>query len=264
VQGYYVMGSTSVSVPTPANAQFLSNAFISLPESTLPGYDPLGDGGTVDAGPGTGSYTLYFQVVPINSSSAVGTVETVFPVSINATPPTITSSSHPDPMTWYANANPYFSWTYPVANTALSATYYVLDHYGNTIPNASSTMLPVVQQDLQVSNLADGIWVFHLITQDTVGNFTKVAGSYEVFIGTDPGNGSLTGTVVDASSQPVSGATVTVNRGIYSTTTNDTGVYNFSAIPAVAWEVSVSAGGETTTSTATVTSGGTTTQNLML
>jgi hypothetical protein len=263
-QGYYILGSTTATVPTPGNGQFTSSTFASLPESTLPGFDMGDAGASADAGPTSGSFTLYFQVVPIDSSSNVGTVDTTFSVQVNATPPTLASMSHPSPGTWYANANPYFSWTYPVPNSALSATYYVLDHYGDTIPGASATLLPVVQQDLQISNLADGIWVFHLITQDTRGYFTKTAGSYQVNIGADPGTGSLVGTVVDASSQPVSGATVTVNRGIFSTTTNDTGVYNFAAIPALQWEVSASFGGQSTTAEATVTASGMTTQNLML
>ena len=84
-------------------------------------------------------------------------------------------------------------------------------------------------------------------------------------IGTDPGLGSLTGQVFDAASQPVSGATVTVNRGIYTTTTNGTGNYDFPAIPALpSWEVTATSAGQSATADAAVTSGGTTTQNLTL
>jgi hypothetical protein len=262
VQGYYLLGSTSLAVPSPANAQFSSKEFFSLAESALPGFD--GPDGGIDAGPGTGSFTFYFQVAPINASSTVGTVETVYPVHVNSTPPDVTSSSHPTQTAWSSNANPFFAWTFPVADSALSATYYVFDHFGDTVPGTTATLLPVGQKSQLLSNVADGVWVFHLISQDTRGYFTKVAGSYRVNIGADPGSGSLVGQVFDASAKPVVGATVTVNRGIYSTTTNSSGTYNFSAIPAIGWEVSASFGGITVTGTGSVTSGGTTTTNLTL
>ncbi len=265
VQGYYLLGSTSVAVPTPANAQFSNKEFYSLPESALPGYDTAaGVDGGVDAGPASGAFTFYFQAVPINSTSTVGTVETVFPIRVNATPPTVTSSSHPTQTAWSTNPNAFFAWTFPIADTALSASYYVLDHYGDTVPGAGATLLPISQKSQLLSNLANGVWVFHMISQDTRGYFTKHAGSYRVNIGADPGTGSLVGTVVDATSKPVVGATVTVNRGLYTTTTNSSGTYNFSAVPALSWEVSASYAGQSATGTGVVTAGGTTTTNLTL
>jgi len=262
VQGYYLLGSQGITVPTPANAQFSSKEFLSLPEHVLPGYD--GADGGVDAGPGTGSYTFFFQAVPVSATSSVGTVETVFPIHVNATPPTVASSSHPSQTTWYANTNPYFSWTFPVADSALTESYYVFDHYGSTVPTTSATLLPISQKNLLLSNVAAGVWVFHVISRDTRGYFTKVAGSYRVNIGADPGQGSLVGQVVDATSKPVVGATVTVNRGLYTTTTNSSGTYNFSQIPVATWEVKASYAGQNATANAAVTVGGTTTTNLTL
>jgi len=242
VEGYYLLeGATDVSAtPGPGNGQLWTSNFASFPNG--------------------GESTFFLQLTSVGAGSSVGTVETVFPIAINHTPPTVASSTHPTPGIWYANANPYFTWTFPVLNVV--AAYYVFDHYGNTVPDATSTTIPLAQAGLQLSGVADGIWVLHLITQDTRGYFTKVAGNYEVFIGADPGAGSLVGTVVDASSQPVANATVTLNRGIYTTTTNSSGTYNFGSVPAETWEVSASSGASQASQSGTVAPSMVTTTNL--
>ena len=47
------------------------------------------------------------------------------------------------------------------------------------------------------------------------------------------------GSVFDENNQPVSGATVRVNRGIFTGTTNSSGTYSISGVSAGAWEISV-------------------------
>ena len=78
------------------------------------------------------------------------------------------------------------------------------------------------------------------------------------------GTGTLTGTVTDVStSNPISGATVTAGSSM--TTTNGSGVYTFSGITADTYSVTASATGYgSSTTTVTVSSGGTTTQNFAL
>ncbi|HEY3025772.1 MAG TPA: carboxypeptidase regulatory-like domain-containing protein, partial [Pyrinomonadaceae bacterium] len=92
---------------------------------------------------------------------------------------------------------------------------------------------------------------------------THGRGMWEISVDTNPG--TLQGTVTDsATSGPISGATVIT--GTNTTTTNASGFYQFTNLPAGTYDVTASAGGYNS-STATgvvVTSGGTTTQNFAL
>jgi hypothetical protein len=206
-------------------------------------------------------------VAPIDPMSAVGTVETSFRVRVNTTPPTVMSSSHPSETAWSTNRDAFFQWTVPNGAGNYTGFYYVLDHYGTTVPTAADTRLPVTQTNLLRSGLADGIWVLHVVSIDTHGYLTRAAGHRPVRIGTDPGAGGLVGQVVSAAtSSAISGARVRVNRGIIpDQTTNATGNYNFMSVPAGTWEVEVSAEGYVTmTRSVTITDGGSIPLNVSL
>jgi hypothetical protein len=226
-QGYYViLDTTPVHVPTPAaGVAFISNDFISFPP------------GAVTQG------ANYFHIAPVDASSAVGTVEGTFEVQINASAPSLSSSSHPDPTKWVANQNAYFAWTFPQGDANVAGAYYVLDAFGSTVPTNAATFLPVTQKQILLSNLASGIWVMHVVSVDQRGYLTKAGANYRVNIGTDPGSGGVLGQIVDSMGQPVAGASVTINRGLYTQTTNSTGNYNFMTIPAGSFELDVSATG---------------------
>lgn len=58
--------------------------------------------------------------------------------------------------------------------------------------------------------------------------------------------------VVDATSRPLVGASVTLNRELYTATTNASGNFSFAGIPAGAWEIAVTVGAKTTTKNVTV------------
>ena len=183
----------------------------------------------------------WVHIASIDSNSAPGTVESRYKVTINTPAPTAASTSHISPTTWYDNPNPYFSWTNPQSldDANFKRVHYVLDHFGDTIPTLSDTSLVTSQKQLLVSNLAAGIWVLHVITEDTMGHLTKKAAHVVVRVGTDPGTGSVFGSVFDENNHPVSGATVRVNRGLFTATTNAQGSYTISGVSAGAWEISV-------------------------
>ena len=250
VQGYYVLATQAETVPAPGNGQFVPTEYASVDRTGL------------TFAPGVSAWLL--QVAPVTTASVVGTVESHLTVLINTSPPTVSSATNPSTATWLTGGAPFFSWIFPGPAGSVAASYYVLDHTADTIPDASGTLLPASQTSLQLSGVADGIWFFHLITQDTRGYFTKAAAHYQINLGTNPGTGTLEGQVVDAKSAPVAGATVSLNGGVYTTTTNSIGDYTFSGIPAVTWQVTVTSGGQTATATEAVTSGGTTTANLTL
>jgi hypothetical protein len=117
--------------------------------------------------------------------------------------------------------------------------HYILDHFGDTVPTAMDNALPISQKQLLISGLADGIWVLHVVTEDTVGNLTKKAAHVVVRIGNDPGSGTVFGSVFDENNHPVLGALVRVNRGLFQSTTNSSGTYSISGVAAGAWEISV-------------------------
>jgi hypothetical protein len=247
LQGYYVLVNTQASSPpTPNSGQFLATDFTSFPPSAL----VAGDN--------------YFHIVPTDAMSNVGTVESVFHVRINSTPPALGSQSHPDQTAWSTNVNPYFAWTFPQGNSNVTGIYYVFDHDGLTVPTTSSTFLPASQMQLLISNVAAGVWVFHAVSVDQAGYLTNAAGNYRVNIGVDPGSGGVLGQVVDSTSQPVSGANVSINDGLYTQSTTSTGSYNFTAVPAGSWTVSATSNGKTASATVTVTSGSAATANLTL
>lgn len=253
-QGYYYRTDTTRSnPPTPANGRAVATESVTIMPSDLAGT--------------SGGRDNYFHIVPIDASSNVGLVENVFRVRINNAPPTVASSSHMSSSTWYPSGDVFFSWTFPVADSNVKGVFYVLDHFGTHVPTSTDTFIPLPQKNLLRMGLAPGVWVMHVVAQDQRGYLTKVAGNLRVNVGADPGVGVLNGQVVDGGGKPVASASVTVNRGLYTTTTNAMGSYNFpNQIPAGMWEIRASSadGLLTDTKSDTVTKGGSTTVNLTL
>jgi hypothetical protein len=247
-QGYYVvLSQTAIAVPTPATGAFIANDFVSFDPSKL------------------GQGANYFHITPVDATSNVGTVEGTFEVIINTHAPALASSSHPDPTQWVNNPNVYFQWSFAQPDASVVGAYYILDQFGDTVPTAADTFLPVSQKQLLLSNIANGISVMHVVSVDTRGNLTKAGASYRVNIGANPGSGAVLGQVVDGKGQPISGASVTINRGLYTQSTNSVGNYNFMAVPAGSFELDVSATGHMpTTKPITVTASGSTTANVSL
>jgi hypothetical protein len=108
-----------------------------------------------------------------------------------------------------------------------------------------------------------GIWVMHVVAMDQRGYLTKSAAHFRVFIGDDPGNGVVLGQVADGMGKPISSAAVSINRGLYTQTTNSSGNFNFAAVPAGSYELRVSVPGKAPmTQSIMVTKGGSTTANV--
>ena len=253
---YYNLNTTYGFVPAPANSLFLAT------EAEL--YQPS----ALVAG------TNDFHVDTLGPFSTLGTVEHRFQVNINSTPPTIASSSHPVQTTWYANSSPYFTWTIPHATTDVVNFFWVFDPYATTIPDQTTNAIPMDlampqnSEQLLLPNQANGIWFFHLITQDTMGYLTKAAATFRVQIGTTPGQGSVAGSITDASNgnAPLAGVTVTLNRGVQTVTSTASGTYAFpSTVYAQQYEVRASKTGyKDGVQMVTVTTGVTATANFAM
>jgi hypothetical protein len=183
----------------------------------------------------------WIHIASVDASSALSPVEARFHVNVNTDAPDASSTSHTSPTTWYDNPNPYFAWTNPqgLDDRNWRRVHYVLDHFGDTVPAITDSALPMSQKQLLVSNLAPGIWVLHVVTEDTMGYLTKNAAHVVVRVGPDPGSGTVFGSVFDEHNQPVSGATVRVNRGLFQGTTNSSGSFSITGVAAGTWEISV-------------------------
>jgi hypothetical protein len=250
-QGYYWLVDTQpYTVPTPATGHLALSELVSVDHTAL------------------AAGTNYIHIVSVDATSSVGAVQNSFVLQLNTTPPAVSSTSHPSPSTWSPNHDVFYTWTVPNTDANYRGDYYVLDHYGDTIPTAATgTFLPITQKQLLRSGLADGIWGFHVVSVDTLGYLTRTAGHYQVRLGADPGNGTLLGNVANATGgAPLAGATVTINRGLFPPqVTNSAGNYNFTSVPAGTWEVRISQPGfATTTGTVTVTAAMSTSFNAML
>jgi len=196
--------------------------------------------------------------------SNIGTIESNFEVQINTEPPEVSSSSDPSQTTFYEDANPHFSWIYPQGGSSVSAVYYVVDNLGDTVPTTTATMLPGTQTNLQLTNVQSGVWVLHVIAADNQGRLTKAAGNYRFNVGADPGTGGVSGSVTNGSSQPVVGATVTVNDGLYTAVTNSAGDYSITNVTAGNWTMTATSGTTTGSAAADVGSGMTATANIIV
>jgi hypothetical protein len=189
--------------------------------------------------------TNYFHIVSVDSAFNVGTVKATTSVQINATPPTVMSSSHPQQKTWYQNNALYFTWSNPQDDANFTGFYYVLDKHADTVPSPVATSFTTNKQVL-LANTADGIWVFHIVNRDTRGAITKAARHYVVYVGSEPMKENLSGSVFDASnnSAPLSGVTLSINGGLFSTTSTSSGTYTFGGSLYVGhWEVTASKDG---------------------
>jgi len=221
-QGYlHSVDTTEYAPPTPASGTFSATESFDVMASRF----VAGDN--------------WVHIASIDADSALSPVESRFHVEINATPPSASSTSHTSPTVWYPNPNPYFAWTLPTDDRSVKRVHYVFDHFGDTVPTLASTALATSQKQLLVSNVADGIWVLHVVAEDTQGHLTKKAAHVVVRVGADPGTGTVFGSVFDSSNHPVANAAVRVNRGLFTATTNAQGSYTVSGVAAGTWEISV-------------------------
>ena len=228
ITGYYWMHTTSTSsVPSPANAMFVPGEIVSFDT------EELAEG------------INYFLIASVTPTAEVGTVAGAFIIELNRTPPTLASTSHSNPSLWETNPNVFISWTFPHAAGNYQGVYYVFDHFGDTVPTTADTFVSVEQEQVLLSAIADGAWMFHVVSVDSQGYLTREARHYRVLLGEDPGAGSVFGQVTDATtSMPIPNATVSVNRGLFDDElTNATGNFNFASVAAGNWELRVRAEG---------------------
>jgi Carboxypeptidase regulatory-like domain len=214
----------------------------------------------------SGATPNFFHIVSVNSTAVVGQVDSHYTINVNSTPPNVTSSSHPNQQSFVNIHDVFWSWTMPgpaSADNNYTGVYYIVDQFGDTIPTTAGTFVPIGTKQIIKNLPTDGVFAIHMVSSDTMGYLTKTAKHYAVRIGMPTTlAGSISGTVFNNMSQAVSGATITVNRGILdlggSTPTpimSDTqGKFGISMLPSGTWEVEATAPGfKTGTAMATIT-----------
>jgi len=92
--------------------------------------------------------------------------------------PVISSSTHPNENTWYCTQNPTFAWTSPSDPSGIYGYSYTLDHSSSTTPN---TVRDTTGNSKSYTNLAYGIWYFHVRARDNAGNWGP-ADHYKIMI----------------------------------------------------------------------------------
>ena len=82
---------------------------------------------------------------------------------------------------WSSNASPILIWDAPADATGIAGYYHLLDQSPNSKPKAEGSTF-TDERRLELSDLASGIWYFHLIAKDRAGNFSEEAAHYRLKI----------------------------------------------------------------------------------
>jgi len=125
----------------------------------------------------------FFHIVSVNNTGEIGQFANHFQININQTPPDIISSfTHPDSTIWYSiNQNFEFSWdtsSVPNDDESFDGYWYKIDQNPNTIPTTNDNFVSDNELELN-TELEDGIWYFHVLSEDTMGNLTETAGHFK-------------------------------------------------------------------------------------
>ena len=253
---YYVLNTTYEFVPTPSNSLYQTGETHQYMPSDL------------------SSGANYFHTTVVGPSFDPSTIESRFRIQVNPTPPSISSQSHPNQNTWYDNNSAFLTWSLPRSDENTSNFYWVLDRYFDTIPTHASNKIPMNLTDPDSSKRIllpineDGLWFFHLISEDTMSYLTKNGARFRLQIGTDPGKGGVSGTVTDSTNGSfVQDVVITLNRGVHDATTNTSGAYAFTnnTVFAQDYEIRASKDGYVdNVKTVTVEAGNTATVNFAL
>jgi len=81
--------------------------------------------------------------------------------------PVASSPTHPSTSTWYADANPSFTWTVPARVSPVTGYSWVLDQAAATDPDTTSDGTAPPANFTNVS--PDGIWYFHVRARNAAG-----------------------------------------------------------------------------------------------
>jgi predicted RNase H-like HicB family nuclease len=111
-------------------------------------------------------------------------------VDSSARPPLVKSSTHPAHH-WVKNQTPQFTWEDPAELSGVEGYYLLIDGKPTTLPTPESAQW-VKANEFSAPALKDGKWYFHIATKDKVGNLSREAAHYPVFIDTTAPKSKMT------------------------------------------------------------------------
>ncbi len=100
-----------------------------------------------------------------------------------ALPPVITSITHPIQDQWYNHKNVKLTWNTPQDATKITGYYYIFDQIATTVPDAKTGNW-LIDNEIDLNNVSDGTWFFHIISKDEAGNLSEEATHFRVNIDT--------------------------------------------------------------------------------
>jgi len=180
------------------NDSGVSAWLISETQSTQPAEDDSRWGGkpaTFNLTAEDGSKTVYIWVKDRADNINIGPVSAR--ITLDATPPDrpqVTSMTHPDQSTWYADNDPEFQWICDDPVSGISGYSYLLDQNSGTIPLDISMGTGTSTTYFDV---ADGTWYFHVKARNGSGLWGGTA-HYKVNIGAGYTVYRITSTVTSA------------------------------------------------------------------
>ena len=127
----------------------------------------------------------WLHVVSADQAGNVGRQAAHYRVRLDrrADPPTLQSSTHPDPERWVNSGQIQMSWVPPQDASGVAGTWILLDQRPDTVPNQHSGTF-TLSTSASFSGKADGVWWFHAVTQDQAGNIGQEAAHYPIRIDT--------------------------------------------------------------------------------
>ncbi len=145
--------------------------------------------------------------------------------------PTVSSSTHPSPGTWYTARNATLNWS---AGSGMTGYSYVLDQPGSGSTTCPSTTPDTTSEGtattVSYANLADGIYCFHVRAQNISG-WGPASNTFEIDIdGTTPGAPSaVTSTPAPNSNGWITSGNFTMNWSV-PTQTQVSGIAGYSYV----------------------------------
>ena len=102
--------------------------------------------------------------------------------------PLVISPSHPIEEKYYSNRDIRLNWE---INQGIMAHYYLLDQNESTIPTASTGSY-TTSTNVTFTNIADGTWYFHIVSENELGEVGTSPSNYQINIDTSAPNVSST------------------------------------------------------------------------
>ncbi len=120
-------------------------------------------------------YTYYFNVRVVNGEGLYSYSSSINGITVDLTPPVMTelkSDTHPENV-WLALSTPTFSWTGEDENW-VQKYYYILDKTQQYTPEQvkASGLTTTATFYAETVSLTSGIWYFHIVPEDSIGNIS--------------------------------------------------------------------------------------------